>query len=98
MKFIIYHKHISMGNDDEPIELIIDSTEKFYNLKQMYNTQYIYTYVEIFAYFDDDNIRLRLRRVVPAHRFGKSIMNLIKQAIADYHLQELNNTEVNNGY
>lgn len=97
MKFIIYYKHISMGNDDEPIELIIDSTEKFYNLKYRYNTQYVYTYVEIFAYFNDiDNIRLR--RVVPAHRFGKSIMNLIKQAIADYHLQDLDNTEVNNGY
>lgn len=97
MKFIIYYKHISMGNDDEPIELIIDSTEKFYNLKYRYNTQYAYTYVEIFAYFNDiDNIRLR--RVVPAHRFGKSIMNLIKQAIADYHLQDLDNTEVNNGY
>lgn len=96
MKFIIYYKHISMGNDDEPIELIIDSAEKFYNLKYKYNTQYTYTYVEIFAYFDDDNIRLR--RVVPAHRFGKSIMNLIKQAIADYHLQDLDNTEMNNEY
>lgn len=90
MEIRITYKHISMSNDDEPIQLIIDSPEKFYGLKYMYTTQHKYTYVEIFVYFNDDD-NICLRRVVPAHRFGKSIMNLIKQTTADYHLQNLGN-------
>ncbi len=88
MEIVIIYKHISMGNDDEPNRLIINSPKEFYDLKYRYNMQYNYTYVEIFVYFNNiDNICRR--RVVPAHRFGKSIMNLIKQMIADYHLSDL---------
>ena len=88
MEIVITYKHISMDNDDRPNELIINSPEEFYNLKYRYNTQHNYTYVEIFIRFNN-NDNVCIHRMVPAHRFGKSIMNLIKQAIADYHLQDL---------
>lgn len=97
MEIRITYKHVSMSNDEGPNRLVINSPEAFYNLKYKYNTQHDYTYVEIFIHFDH-NDSVCMRRMVPAHRFGKSIMNLIKQAIADYHLQELGNSEVNNEY
>ena len=90
MEIRITYKHISMGNDDEPNRLIINSPEKFYDLKYRSNTRYNYTYVEIFIQFNSVD-SIDICRVVPAHRFGKSIMNLIKQAIANYHLQDLDN-------
>lgn len=88
MEISIIYKHISMGNDDEPNRLIINSPEKFYDLKYRHNTQYDYTYVEVLIRFNN-NDGVCIRRVVPAHRFGKSLMNLIRQTIADYHLQDL---------
>ena len=88
MEISIIYKHISMNNDDEPNRLIINSPEKFYDLKYRSNTRYDYTYVEILIRFNNNDGVCR-HRVVPAHRFGKSIMNLIKQEIADYHLQDL---------
>ncbi len=92
MEINITYKHISMSDDSEPNRLTINSPEKFYDLKYRYNTQHDYTYVEIFIRFNYNDSICR-RRVVPAHRFGKSIMNLIKQAIADYHLQNFDNEE-----
>lgn len=88
MEISIIYKHISMGNDDEPNRLIINSPEKFYDLKYRCNTQHDYTYVEVLIRFNNNDGVCR-RRVVPAYRFGKSIMNIIKQMIADYHLSDL---------
>lgn len=90
MEIQITYKHISMSIDDEPNRLIINSPEKFYDLKYRSNTRYEYTYVEIFIQFNNIDSTC-VYRVVPAHRFGKSIMNLIKQTIANYHLQDLDN-------
>lgn len=90
MEIQITYKHISMSNDDEQNRLIINSPEKFYDLKYRSNTRYAYTYVEIFIRFNNIDSTC-IYRMVPAHRFGKSIMNLIKQAIANYHLQDLDN-------
>lgn len=88
MEISIIYKHISMNNDDEPNRLIINSPEKFYDLKYRSNIQHDYTYVEVLIRFNNNDGVCR-RRMVPAHRFGKSIMNLIRQMIADYHLSDL---------
>lgn len=90
MKIEVIYKHVSMSNDNEPNRLIIDSLSTFYQLKYMATMNYQYTYVTIYIVFNNDD-SMEMRRVVPAHRFGKSIMNLIRQEIANYHLQDLEN-------
>lgn len=44
MEIQITYKHISMSNDDEPNRLIINSPEKFYDLKYRSNTRYAYSF------------------------------------------------------
>ena len=70
MEIQITYKHISMSNDDEQNRLIINSPEKFYDLKYRSNTRYAYTYKDgLFA-------------LATVHRYGD--VEELEQTFRDY--------------
>lgn len=82
-KIMIRYKQLDFDRKDFETQIAsIRSADELYQFKTMCQCDTMYTHVQISLCIDDDDFPIQtVERVVPSHRFGEAVFNVIKNLL-----------------
>lgn len=89
-KIMVRYKQLDFDRKDFETQMAsIRSADELYRFKTIHQCDTLYTHVQISLCADDDDFpMMTVERVVPSHRFGEAVFNVVKNLL---FCQGLNN-------
>lgn len=89
---MVLYKQLAFDRKDFETQLVsIQSVEDLFRFKTMCLCDTVYTHVRISLCTDigEDNLSIQtVEKVVPSHRFGESVFNVVKNLLFNYKVSE----------
>lgn len=87
-KIMIRYKQLDFDRKDFETQMVsIRSADELYRFKTIHQCDTLYTHVQISLCTDDDDFPMEtIERVVPSHRFGEAVFNVVKNLLFNKEL------------
>lgn len=86
-KIMVRYKQLDFYRKDFETQMAsIQSADELYRFKTIHQCDTLYTHVQISLCDEEDFLMDSVEKVVPSHRFGEAVFNVIKNLLFDHGL------------